>query len=129
MEAIQLEYAYASDKGLKNLADWIPMSSYLALVRADMLATRIKAPNSRMTWEYLRDDIENRRKELLLALAATHHPLRDVMLDDDAKPQADQAALDIFTQSLLSMPEAIKKHRRLGEEFVTAFQNLTENSS
>lgn len=128
IEAIQLEYAHAATTGLANLHDWIPVDSYGALVRVDMLATRIPIPNVLVTWEYLRYDIDERRKELLTVLAALNSPLRDALLSDEAKPLMDQKANETFDQNFLALHDTIEKHRRLGDELVNAYRNLAKPS-
>lgn len=129
IEAIQLEYAHAATTGLANLHDWLPVDSYGALVRVDMLVTRVPTRNVLVTWEYLRHDIDERRKELLTVLGAFNSPLRDALLSDEAKPLMEQKANEVFDQNLFALRETIEKHRRLGDELGIAYRDLAKPST
>jgi len=128
IDAIQLEYAHAATTGLANLHDWIPVDSYGAMVRVDMLATRVPTSNVLVAWECLRHDIDERRKELLTVLGAFKSPLRDALLSDEAKPLMEQKANETFDQNFFALHDTIEKHRRLGDELVIAYRNLAKPS-
>ncbi len=128
IEALQREYAHAATAGLDRLTDWLPLDSYGALVRADMLRTRVRANNVVVTWEYLRSDIEQRRTDLFVVLAAFNSPLRDVFLSEEAKPLLEHQAHEMFNENLFGLRETIEKHRRLGEEFVIAYRSLPDSA-